>query len=197
MWLLEDINHDRPTWEFLGFIDDYSSGTTVEGYAILGAFEALLSMRPAPYIVCAIGDPVSRKSVVARCVENGLEFALLVHPSVRRSRFTEVGAGSIICADAILNTNVQIGAHSVVHWGCKVGHDTVLGDFSSLMPGVNIAGEVIVGEGCYFGINSGVINRVSVGEWTTIGAGAMVVDDIPSRVVAVGVPARPIKMREA
>jgi acetyltransferase-like isoleucine patch superfamily enzyme len=74
-----------------------------------------------------------------------------------------------------------------------VAHDSVLGDFASLMVGVNIAGEVNVETGCYIGAGATVINRVSLGEWCIIGAGAAVVNDIPPRVVAVGVPARPIR----
>jgi len=38
-----------------------------------------------------------------------------------------------------------------------------------------------------------VINRTFIGEWSVIGAGATVVDDIPAYSVAVGVPARVIK----
>jgi len=196
-WLIRDINEKEPTWDFVGFIDDSLSGKTVEGYPIIGNFEMLEKMDPAPYVVCAIGDPVIRKSVVDRCLDIGLEFATLVHPSVLLSDFVEIGSGSVICAGTVLTTNIKIGAYSVLSPNCTMGHDSVLGDFASLMPATNIAGEVTVGEGCYFGINSGAINQVSIGEWSIIGAGAMVVNDIPPRVVAVGVPAKPIKQREA
>mgnify|MGYP001007268169 FL=1 len=61
------------------------------------------------------------------------------------------------------------------------------------MPATAIAGDVTLSEGCYLGINSCIINGVSIGAWSIIGAGAAVIHDIPSRVVAVGVPAKPIK----
>ena len=195
-WLVDEINQRQPTWEFLGLVDDFASGHTVEGYPVLGKTEDLVQMSPRPAVVCAIGDPVTRKKLVRRYAELGFSFATLVHPSVLRSRYVKIGEGSVICAGTILTTNVSIGAHSILNLNCKVGHDSVLGPFSSLMPATNIAGEVRIGEGCYFGLNSCVINRVSVGEWTIIGAGATVVNDIPSRVVAVGVPAKPIKTRD-
>lgn len=194
-WLVEDINRHKPTWDFLGFVDDSVSGQTVEGYRILGKTDDLVQMRPRPSIVCAIGDPVTRKRLVTKYAGLGFRFATLIHPSVSHSRYVEVGEGSIICAGTVLTTNVKIGAHSILNLNCKVGHDSILGPFSSLMPATNIAGEVRIGEGCYFGLNACVINRVSVGEWTIIGAGAAVVNDIPPRVVAVGVPAKPIKTR--
>jgi acetyltransferase-like isoleucine patch superfamily enzyme len=43
------------------------------------------------------------------------------------------------------------------------------------------------------GTNSTVIQGVSVGEHTIIGAGAVAVRDLPARCTAVGVPARVIK----
>ncbi len=192
-WLVDEINCDEPTWELLGFVDDYSSGVTVEGFDVLGGLEKLLSIRPRPNVVCAIGDPVVRRAVVERYAEHGFEFITLMHPTVRSSRFVEIGPGSVVCAGSILTTNVRIGRHSILNLNCKVGHDSVLGAFSSLMPATNIAGEVRVGDGCYFGLNAAVINQVSIGDWTTIGAGAVVVNDIPSHVVAVGVPAKPIR----
>ncbi|MGI6163455.1 MAG: acetyltransferase [Bacillota bacterium] len=195
-WLVDEINCNEPTWELLGFADDYSSGVTVEGFNILGGLQELLSMKPRPNVVCAIGDSLARRTVVERYAEHGFDFVTMIHPTVRRSRFVEIGPGSVICAGSILTTNVRIGSHSILNLNCKVGHDSVLGAFSSLMPATNIAGEVRVGDGCYFGLNAAVINQVSIGDWTIIGAGAVVVNDIPSKVVAVGVPAKPIKQRE-
>jgi acetyltransferase-like isoleucine patch superfamily enzyme len=62
-----------------------------------------------------------------------------------------------------------------------------------MMPAANLAGEVTVGDGCYFGMNSCVINRTKIGEWSVIGAGAAVTRDIPSHSLAVGVPARVVR----
>lgn len=194
-WLVEEINAEMPQWDFFGFVDDSATGSTVEGYPILGRPESLLSSGVMPRVVCSIGDSSARAGVVARLEELGLEFATLVHPSVRRSRFVEIGEGSVICADSVLTTNVRVGRHVLVNIGCHIGHDSTLGDFASLMYSVNIAGEVQIGEGCYLGSSSCVINRKSIGPWTTIGAGAIVVDDIPDRVVAVGVPARTIRSK--
>lgn len=192
-WLVEDINRSHPTWELLGFVDDQAAGRTVEGYPILGDRSYLATLSPRPWVVCSVGDPRVRRRVVDVLSAEGYQFATLVHPSVCMSRFVKIGPGSVVSAGSVLSTNVSVGDHVILELGCRVAHDSVLGDFASLMVGANIAGEVEVGAGCFIGAGATVINRVSVGEWSIVGAGAAVVKDIPPRVVAVGVPARPIK----
>lgn len=192
-WLVQEINEQKPEWNFFGFVDDYSTGQTVEGYPILGNMEWLLAQPLKPYVVCAVGDPRIRRKLVKPLSNAGFPFATLIHPSVKMSKYVQIGKGSMICAGVIITTNIVIGEHCLLNLGCFVGHDTTVGDYASMMPGTNIAGDVEIGEGSYYGLNSCVINQVKVGEWSIIGAGATVTKDIPPYSLAVGVPAKPIR----
>lgn len=192
-WLVEDINKTAPHWELLGFVDDGVIGSTVEGYSVLGSVGSLFLMQPFPWVVVAIANTQTRKNIVTQIQDAAIPVATLIHPSVQMSRLVRINAGSIICAGSVLTTNITLGFASIVNPNCFIGHDTVLDDFVSLMPGVNVAGEVTLGAGVYMGLNACVINRTSIGEWSVIGAGAAVVQDIPSYSLAVGVPARVIK----
>lgn len=192
-WLVQEINREQDAFDFVGFLDDSLTSTT-EGYPVLGTLNAWLQ-RPqvdAMY-VCAVGDPLTRFKIVSRLESAGLSFAALIHPSVRLSDWVTIGEGSIVCAGVTLTTNIEVGRHSILNLHCTVGHDTTLGDFTSMMPGVHISGEAKMGEGVYLGTNAAVINQVSIGPWTVVGAGAVVAGDLPGGVVAVGVPAKPIK----
>jgi len=73
-----------------------------------------------------------------------------------------------------------------------VDHDCEIEDFVHIAPGVHLAGGVLVGEGSLLGIGSSVIPYKRIGRWTIVGAGGVVVNDIPDCVTVVGVPARPI-----
>lgn len=192
-WLVEDLNRRGEEWDFIGFIDDSKEGCTPEGYPIIGKTEDLYGMREKPYLALAIADAGIRKRLASELKGRGFSFATLIHPSAMMSDYVRIGEGSVICAGSVITTNVVLGDFCVVNPRCFIGHDTVLQDFVSLMPGVNVAGDVWIGEGTYLGLNACVINRKRIGSWSIIGGGAAVVHDIPDKVVAVGVPARVIK----
>ena len=192
-WLVADINRQKPEWDFKGFVDDGLQGNTVEGYPVLGPVEHLYDMSLDIWTVVAIADSRVRMKFVQQIISQGRKLATLVHPSVSMSDYVEIGAGSIICSGTVITTNVTLGQAAIINLGCFIGHDTELQNYVSLMPAANLAGEVRVGEGCYFGLNSCVINRTTIGEWSIIGAGAAVVDNIPAYSLAVGVPAKVIK----
>ena len=53
---------------------------------------------------------------------------------------------------------------------------------------------MIIGEKTFIGIGSTIIDKIKIGENVTLGAGSVVVSDIPSDTLACGVPA---KVKEA
>lgn len=191
--LVSNINEAKPEWNFLGFVDDNLTGSTVEGWPIIGQISCIYEMNPMPLVVIAIANTQSKKRVADQIEKYNVPLATLIHPSVIVSGISEIGAGSIICAGTILAINTRMGKHTVLNLGCRIGHDTILKDYSSCMPGTNLAGKVVLEEGVYTGLNACVINGITIGAWSTIGAGAAVIQDIPDHSVAVGVPARVIK----
>ena len=91
--------------------------------------------------------------------------------------------------NTVANAGTVLADHCILNIAATVSHDTRIGTFSNINPGVQLAGNVTIGEGCYLGMGARVIQGISIGEWTTVGAGAVVIRDLPARVTAVGVPA--------
>lgn len=193
--LVNDINKKQTTWNLLGLVDDNLAGETVEGFTILGTVNDLMELDPKPWLVVAIANTSIRYSLVEKLDDKGYEFATLIHPTVRIGKKIKFGEGAIVCANTLFTTNIDIGKHCILNINCSFGHDTQVGDFVSTMSHTAIAGDVVIGEGCYFGLNCTVINQVSIGPWGTYGAGAVVVSDMPSQIVAVGIPAKVIKTK--
>jgi len=49
---------------------------------------------------------------------------------------------------------------------------------------------VIVGEGTYIGTRASVIQSVKIGKFSIVGAGSVIIKDVPDRIKVVGVPAK-------
>ena len=188
--LIDDINSHERRWEIVGFFDDEKSGETVNGHKVLGGIIDLNNTKDEMDLVVAVGWPGPKKKIIENITNPHIRFATLIHPSVIMSQCVEVGAGSIICAGSILTVDIRIGRHVIVNLNCTVGHDAVIGDYCSLMPGVDIAGQTQVGAGSFMGTGALIINQKKIGANSIVGAGAVVIADIPANCTAVGNPAR-------
>jgi len=81
----------------------------------------------------------------------------------------------------------------VVNRNASVGHHTVLEDFVTLNPGSHVAGICQLEHGVTIGAGATVVDSVTIGRNSVIGAGSVVTRDIPSDVVAYGVPAKVVR----
>ncbi len=191
-WLVERINNRRSEWNILGFLDDNEElvGTSIGGYPVLGGCSSAVEYQDACF-VCAVGNSKVRKKLVEKLGK--VRFATLIDPSVMMSERVTIGEGSIICAGNIITVDVAIGKHTIVNLDCTIGHDVVIEDYVTLYPSVNVSGNSHVGMCCELGTGMQIIQGKTIGECSIIGAGAVVVKDIPANCTAVGSPAKPIK----
>ncbi len=83
-----------------------------------------------------------------------------------------------------------MGNHVLINLNSTIGHDVRIGDCTSIMCGVNVAGEVTIGNAVMVGSGASILNRVTVGSHSRIGMGAAVVKDVAADITVVGVPAK-------
>jgi sugar O-acyltransferase (sialic acid O-acetyltransferase NeuD family) len=172
-----------------GIYDDTEElqGCSVMNCPVIGRITDLPTNFSGPAVV-AIGNNQVRKQLDVRLPQ--CRWVSLIHPSALIGDGVLIGAGAVIFAGAIVQSRAQIGRHVILNTAATVDHDCHVRDYAHIAPGSHLAGNVEVGKGALLGIGSCVIPGIKVGDWSVIGAGAAVVTDIPSHVVAVGVPAR-------
>ena len=85
-------------------------------------------------------------------------FETIIHPNVERSKSIEVGNGTVICAGNILTVDINLGEHVQINLDCTIGHDVVMGDFTTLAPGVHVSGWVFFGKRVYVGTGAVILN---------------------------------------
>lgn len=140
-----------------------------------------------------MGDPKIKKEICKKLKGSKNRFATLIHPSVIYSPTTSIGEGSIICAGNIITVNAKLGNHVIVNLDSTIGHDGCIKDYVTILPSVNISGNVVLNECVSVVTGTQIIQGINVGENTIIGAGSTVVKNLPENVTAVGSPAKPIK----
>ncbi len=82
--------------------------------------------------------------------------------------------------------------------GVVIGETAVVGDDVSMLHGVTLGGSgkeggdrhPKIGNGVMIGANASILGNIKIGERSKIGAGSVVLEDIPAFSTAVGVPAK-------
>jgi sugar O-acyltransferase (sialic acid O-acetyltransferase NeuD family) len=124
------------------------------------------------------------------------------------NNYTLIHNKSFVATDAKINEGVQILAQSsvcansyigkcvIVNTSAIVEHDCRIYDGVHIGPGAKLSGEVTVHRCAFIGTGAVILPRLSIGAYSIIGAGSVVIKDVPSKAIVVGNPAKIIKMRE-
>ncbi len=194
-WLVERINEVSPQWNLLGFLDSNYNvlSKNLDKVNVIGTIEDVNKF-PDAYVVCCVANTDIRRKLAEKVSNN--RFATLIDPSAIISPMVEIGEGSVICAGAVITVDIKIGRHNIIDVNSTVGHDAVLEDFVTLYPSVNVSGNTLIKSGVELGTGTQVLQGLTVGENAIVGAGAVVIRDLPSDCTAVGVPAKVIKVNE-
>jgi len=135
----------------------------------------------------AVGSPADKKTMLAKLPEN-TTFWNYISPRAYVGDL-KMGTGNFICAGVIITTNVSIGNHVHLNLQTTIGHDSVIGDFSTTAPSVNISGNVNVGSGVYLGTKCCIREKLSICDDVVVGMNSGVVSNIVESGIYVGTPA--------
>ena len=178
-WIIEEINEVNPTWNIVGFVDENSEmwEKEINGYRVLGGLNILDKLESKPEVIVAIANCGVKKDIVAR-LNDKFDFATIIYPTVKISKYIEIGHGTIIYPGVILSVNTKIANHVVISGNCGIGHDTVIGNFSSVLWGSCFSGFGVIGEECFIGVGTNIAQGVRIGDGRRISTGGIVMEDI-------------------
>lgn len=198
-----DIVEKEGKFKIVGLCDRFREiGEETEGYLVLGKEEdlpELLKKHSVYGVIVAIGDNFVRSKVSSFIKElcPNIKFVCAIHPDTSIAKSVKIGDGSVVVAGVVVNSNALIGEFCILNTSSSLGHDAELADFSSIAPGVRVAGGCKIGRLTSIGIGAIVIEKVNIGADTLIGASATVMENIGSMVVAYGTPAKIVRSRKS
>lgn len=151
-------------------------------------------------VIAAAGAPEIRRTLVGLWPSNNYgavvdpESLAIIHPE------QQIGAGTIILGGVHIEwvnqvgeyrekgaQPVEIGSHVLLNRVGHIPHGSRLGDFASVMAGVNLGGDVIVGPGAFIGQGAVIRPGLELPEGVLIGQGSNVVDTNHAEVNATAV----------
>ena len=149
-------------------------------------------------------DPAAQSAFVIWLTYAGLharwshevEHWLWNHHAKGLARFSQAVTRAITGTE--IHPAAQIGRRFFIDhaMGVVVGETTIIGDDCTLYQGATLGGtgkqcgkrHPTLGNGVMVGVGASVLGNITIGDNSKVGAGAVVVDDVPPNCTVVGIP---------
>ncbi|MFN8313195.1 MAG: acetyltransferase [Cyclobacteriaceae bacterium] len=190
-WMLNQINRVKPTWEVIGYFDDArTAGERIGALPVLGGISVVNSWKEELSMAVAVANPVMRMELIQKINNDQINYPTLIHPNCDAGDpINQFGKGCILTAGCILTTSVTLHDFVIINIQATVGHDVVLGSYTTVMPGSSISGNVQIGASSMIGAGARVLQNLRLGHHIIVGAGAVVTKDAGDNKTLLGIPA--------
>lgn len=188
-WIKQHPEFNK-SWALAGFLDDNLDA--------LQPFNNFASVEPlknhqvsnSNVYICALGLPLVKSKLLAPLIEQKAEFISFIHPTAVIGERVKIGRGVVVCPGASISVDISIGDFSMIGPNTTIGHDGIIGAWCTLCAQCDVTGRVTIGDGVFLGSRVSIIPSKKVGSKSILGAGSVVISDVPEGVTVVGNPAR-------
>jgi sugar O-acyltransferase (sialic acid O-acetyltransferase NeuD family) len=187
--LKEWIGQYYPEQKFIGFAVDAQQGKEI----ISSIDEIPLEYINTTKFYCAIGSSQGREIVFNKVNRQGIRPASICSPIAQLAKNIHLGEGFIVLGNSSIAANSVMGQGLLLQGFSVIGHDVQIGDFVSIYSFVFIGGNVKIGKGASIFPHATILPHIKIGENSIVGAGSVVISDVPDNVTVFGNPARIIK----
>lgn len=187
--------------DVVGFVDDDPKyiGKAVRGLPVIGTVSELSELREKyqlEAVYCPLGNNELRVKFLKMAKEMGYQTPNYIHPSVTISPDVSIGEGVYILLGTTIMPHTTIKDYVMISMGVHLAHHTVLEEGVFLSTGCNFGASITAHKYAYCGISSTIMTGLhELGEDCLIGAGAVVIKDVPERAVMAGVPAKVLRVK--
>ncbi len=189
---IKDINKLKTTWSIVGFIDDNLNA--LDGFAcdykVVGTIKDWQPKVNERFIM-AVANPKTKQAIAESMKAKGAKFTSLIHPTAQISDIAQIGEGLVMYPNSVITVNTKIGDF-VTLLSSEIGHDAVIGNYSTISSYCDITGGVKLGERVFLGSHVTIVPKRKIGDDAYIAAGSVVISNIKGGTRAFGNPA--IKM---
>lgn len=142
-------------------------------------------------------DRYLRREIIAILDEKGIEVMSYVHPTAILCGHNTIGKGVVIFPQCYVGYKADVLDGTIVQSNCTIEHHSVIGRFCDINPNLTTGGFVGIGDLCEINISVDVINRITIGRYSRIGAGSLLLENTGENELWFGRPARLIRPNRA
>ena len=122
-------------------------------------------------------------------------FSIIDPTAIIPDGYCQIGKGVLFAPLSQLSPDTTISDNCILLANSFVGHDSFLDRFAHLATNAVVGANVHVGKGAHIGSNATIRERVRIGDYSLVGAGSVVLNDVPENAIVVGNPARVLRVR--
>ena len=126
----------------------------------------------------AIGDNKIRHDKISWLREKKVKIVNLIHPKSTISKFSSLGLGTCVMANAVINPGTLIKDGVIINTSASIDHDCIIEDFSHISPNCGLSGSVRIGKFTHLGTGTSVHPNINIGENVITGIGSKVYKNI-------------------
>ena len=126
----------------------------------------------------AIGDNQIRSEKIQWLKKYKMNIINLVHPKSTISKFSSLGVGTCVMANAAVNPGTLIKEGVIINTSSSVDHDCIIKDYAHISPNCSLSGNVSVGKFTHLGTGTSVHPGINIGNNVNTGVGSKVFKDI-------------------
>jgi sugar O-acyltransferase (sialic acid O-acetyltransferase NeuD family) len=143
--------------------------------------------------VCALGSVKWKKYYTEIIRSKGGEFFNLIHPTVNISQNVYLGVGLIIFMNSIISNDTFISDFVTIQSFVAFGHDTKIGKWCHFNAYSFLGGFTTVEDEVMINTRATILPNLIVKKGATVGAGSVVIKNVPEHVTVFGIPAKKLE----
>jgi sugar O-acyltransferase (sialic acid O-acetyltransferase NeuD family) len=189
-----DIPEEGRDWDVFGFLDDAPEALANYDISVplVGSIDGHHPQEDEVF-VCAVGSPKMKQRICDKLVSQGAVFVSILHPLAYVGPRVVLGRGCIVAPHAMLTCDIVLGDFVMLNCYSGCGHDVTIDSYSTLSAHCDVTGFCRLAKGVFMGSHATIMPEKNVGEFAVIGAGAVVVRNVPNGVTVYGNPAVRLK----
>lgn len=180
------------------FYDDNVTlhGKKISNIYIKGSIKDAINNESKCAVFAPIGNNMVRNKILIEFEKNGFEIPSFIHSETSIHPSVKIGKAVYILPSTNIMPLTVIGDYTMISMGVNIAHHNTINEGCFFSQGSNIGASIYIKEKAYIGINATLMTGVkTIGSNCLVGAGAVVIKDIPDNAIVAGVPAKILKFK--